>query len=213
VGAIREMGYFVLAVLWIIWCAIHSGMISVTATEHFKRWFGNHFRFYRLIFNLVAIVTVIPIILYSQSIQEPPVFRWEGFMVLFQVLLLTIAVLLFFAGSRHYDMLQFLGLRQIRTGSSHSALTDTGKLDTAGILGVTRHPWYLGTIMLIWARGLDVSTLITNIILTIYLIVGTVMEERKLLVEYGEEYRKYQKQVSMLIPFKYIKSRIQRSSP
>jgi protein-S-isoprenylcysteine O-methyltransferase Ste14 len=134
-------------------------------------------------------------------------------MVLFQVLLLTIAVLLFFAGSRLYDMLQFLGLRQIRTGSSHSALTETGTLDTAGILGVTRHPWYLGTSMLIWARGLDVSTLITNIILTIYLIVGTVLEEQKLLIEYGEDYRKYQKKVSMLIPFKYIKSRIQRSSP
>ena len=202
------MGYFVLAVLWIIWCAIHSGMISATATEHLKRWFGSHFRFYRLIFNLVAIVTLIPIILYSQSIQGHVVFRWEGFMIVFQVLLLTIAVLLFFAGSRHYDMLQFLGLRQIRTGTSHSVLTETGKLDTTGILGITRHPWYLATIMLIWAIGLDVSTLITNIILTPYLILGTVLEERKLIVEYGEDYGKYQKKVSMLIPFKYLRSRL-----
>ena len=202
------MNYFVLAVLWIIWCAIHSGMISVTVTEYLKRRFGGHFRFYRLVFNLLAIVTIVPVILYGQSIQGPLVFRWEGSMIVFQVLLLTIAVLLFFAGARHYDMLQFLGLRQIRTGSSHSALTETGKLDTAGILGITRHPWYLGTIMLIWARGLDVSTLITNIILTIYLIVGTVLEERKLLIEYGEDYRKYQKQVSMFIPYKWLKSKI-----
>jgi protein-S-isoprenylcysteine O-methyltransferase Ste14 len=133
-------------------------------------------------------------------------------MIVFQVLLLTIAVLLFFTGARHYDILQFLGLRQLRKGASHSALTETGKLDTAGILGITRHPWYLGTIMLIWARGLDVSALITNIVLTIYLIVGTVLEERKLLIEYGEDYRRYQERVSMLIPFKYLKSRIQRSS-
>ena len=202
------MDYFVLAVLWIIWCGIHSGMISVTATEYLKRRFGSHFRFYRLVFNLVAIVTLIPAILYSQSIQGHVAFRWEGFMIVFQVLLLTISVLLFFAGARHYDMLQFLGLRQIRTGTSHSALTETDKLDTTGILGVTRHPWYLATIMLIWARKLDVSTLITNIILTVYLIVGTVLEERKLVIEYGEDYRRYQKKVSMLIPFKYLKSRI-----
>jgi len=55
---------------------------------------------------------------------------------------------------------------------------------------------------------LDVSGLITNIILTIYLVVGTVLEERKLLMEYGEDYRQYQKKVSMLIPFKYLKSKI-----
>jgi protein-S-isoprenylcysteine O-methyltransferase Ste14 len=129
-------------------------------------------------------------------------------MIVFQVLLLTIAVLLFFAGARHYDMLQFLGLRQIRTRASHGVLTETGKLDTTGILGITRHPWYLATIMLIWARGLDVSTLITNIILTVYLIVGTILEERKLLIEFGKDYRRYQETVSMLIPVKYLKYKI-----
>jgi protein-S-isoprenylcysteine O-methyltransferase Ste14 len=204
------MNYFILALLWSIWCAIHSGMISLRATEYLKRRFGNHFRFYRLVFNLVAIATIIPVILYGESIRTHVVFPWEGFMILLQVLLLIVAVLLFFAGTRHYDMLQFLGLRQIRTGTSHSALTETGTLDTTGILGITRHPWYLATIMLMWARGLDVSALITNIILTIYLIVGTVLEERKLLMEYGEDYRGYQKKVSMLIPFKYVRTRICR---
>jgi protein-S-isoprenylcysteine O-methyltransferase Ste14 len=62
--------------------------------------------------------------------------------------------------------------------------------------------------MIIWARGLDVSALITNIILTAYFIVGTVLEERKLLLEYGEAYRRYQKQVSMLVPFKYLRARL-----
>jgi protein-S-isoprenylcysteine O-methyltransferase Ste14 len=133
-------------------------------------------------------------------------------MIVFQVLMLTIGVLLFFAGTKHYDKLQFLGLHQIRTATSHSVLTETGTLDTTGILGITRHPWYLATILFIWARGLDASVLITNIILTIYLVVGTILEERKLLIDFGEDYRRYQKKVSMLIPFKYLKSKIQRSS-
>ena len=206
----NKMNNFILAMLWIIWCAIHSGMISVKATEYLKRRCGSSFRFYRLVFNLVAIATIIPVILYGRSMQGHVIFRWEGFIIAFQVLLLIITALLFLAGTRHYDMLQFLGIRQIRTGTSHTVLTETGKLDTRGILGITRHPWYLATIMLVWARGLDVSALITNVILTIYLIVGTGLEERKLLMEYGEDYRKYQKKVSMLIPFKYVKSRIHR---
>ena len=206
------MKYFALATLWVIWCAIHSGMISVTATEYLKHRFGGRFSFYRLVFNLVALVTLIPVVVYGESIRGQVVFRWEGLMVIFQMLVLAISVLLFVAGARHYDMLQFLGLRQIRTGASPSVLTETGKLDMTGILGMTRHPWYLGAILFMWVayRSLDVSTLVTNIVLTIYLIVGTVLEERKLLMEYDEEYRSYQNRVSMLVPFKYLKGMILR---
>jgi protein-S-isoprenylcysteine O-methyltransferase Ste14 len=196
------MKYFILAMLWVAWCAIHSGMISVTATDYFKRRLGSRFRFYRLGFNVLSVATIIPVVLYGQSIKGHVVFRWEGFMILFQVLLLAIAVLLFIAGGRHYDMPQLLGLRQIRKGSSHSALSKSGELDTTGILGVTRHPWYLATILLIWAsyRSLFLSTLITNVVLTVYIVFGTVLEERKLLREYGEQYGRYQKMVPMLVP-------------
>jgi protein-S-isoprenylcysteine O-methyltransferase Ste14 len=197
---------FMLAVFWIIWCALHSGMISVTATGYLKRWLGKRFRIYRLIFNLVALVTLIPVIIYEQGLRGPMLFRWEGFLILFQVILLISALLLFLAGARHYDLLQFSGLRQIKTGSSHNALTETGELDTAGILDITRHPWYLGAILIIWTRDINISALVTNIILTLYFIVGTVLEERKLLIEHGDDYRRYQQKVSMLIPIKWIVS-------
>jgi protein-S-isoprenylcysteine O-methyltransferase Ste14 len=193
---------------WTIWCAIHSGMISVTATEFFKRRLSAHYRFYRLFFYLVAVATIIPVILYAQSIESHVLFRWEGFLIVFQVLLLALAGLLFFAGARHYDMLQFLGFRQMMTGTSHGALTESGQLSTSGILGVTRHPWYLATVMLIWAdyRSFTTSTLVTNVVLTVYRVVGTILEERKLLIEIGEEYREYQKKVSMLFPFKWLRA-------
>jgi protein-S-isoprenylcysteine O-methyltransferase Ste14 len=200
------MNIFMLAVLWIIWCALHSSMISVTATGYLKRWLGTRFRIYRLIFNLVALVSVIPVMVYEQWLRGPILFRWEGFLILFQVILLISALLLFLAGARHYDLLQFSGLRQIKTGSSHSTLTETGELDTTGILDITRHPWYLGGILIIWTRDIDISALVTNIILTLYFIVGTVLEERKLLIEYGDDYRRYQEKVSMLIPIKWLLS-------
>ena len=200
------MNIFMLAVLWIIWCALHSSMISVTATGYLKRWLGTRFRIYRLIFNLVALVSVIPVMVYEQWLRGPILFRWEGFLILFQVILLISALLLFLAGARHYDLLQFSGFRQIKTGSSHNTLTETGELDTTGILDITRHPWYLGGILIIWTRDIDISALVTNIILTLYFIVGTVLEERKLLIEYGDDYRRYQEEVSMLIPIKWLLS-------
>ncbi len=201
-----NINYVLLAGLWIIWCAMHSGMIWITVTDALKRQLGNYFRFYRVFFNAVAIVTIIPVILYGRSLHTPVIFRWEGFMIVFRVMLLLLGMLLFLAGARHYDMLQFLGLRQIKTRSSRGALSASGHLHTSGILRITRHPWYLGALLLLWTGDLNVSTLIGNIILTLYLIVGTVLEERKLVLEYGEEYRRYQKQVSMLVPFKYLTS-------
>jgi protein-S-isoprenylcysteine O-methyltransferase Ste14 len=118
----------------------------------------------------------------------------------------VIAVLLFFLGGRNYDVRQFLGIKQIKEGTSNKAMTDTGDIDTSGVLSITRHPWYLATILIIWARQLDVSVILVNIILTSYLIVGTFLEEKKLVREFGEKYLIYQERVSMLIPYKWLKS-------
>jgi len=187
-----------------LWCAIHSGMICLKVTEYLKLRLGTYFRFYRLIYNLVAIVTIIPVISFGDSIEGSLIFQWEGYLLILQILLLAISIFLFIAGAKHYDIFQFLGIRQIWTGRSHSVITKGGELKTDGILSVTRHPWYLAAILLIWSREFDLSVLITNIILTLYLIIGTLLEEQKLFYEYGESYRKYQKKVSMLIPFKYF---------
>ena len=200
--------YLILSLLVIAWCVLHSVMISVAVTEYLKKRLGPMFRFYRLFFNLIAILTLIPVALLAYSIQTHVIFHWNGYMRIGQVILLGIAVLLFFLGGRHYDARQVLGIKQIREGTSNKVITDTGELDTSGILGLTRHPWYLATILFIWARQLDVSAILVNVILTSYLIVGTYLEEKKLIGEFGERYLTYQKRVSMLIPYKWLKSKI-----
>jgi protein-S-isoprenylcysteine O-methyltransferase Ste14 len=81
-------------------------------------------------------------------------------------------------------------------------ISDKNEFDTSGILGITRHPWYLAAILLIWARPLDISVIVVNMIFTAYLIAGTYLEEKKLIREFGDKYRIYQQQVSMLIPLK-----------
>jgi len=159
---------------------------------------------------MVALATLIPIVLYERSIETEWAFGWQGSMVFLQALLLTVALLYFFAGAVHYDFLQFIGIRQIRDGISRKTLAGSGEIDTTGVLGVIRHPWYFGAIIVVWARGLTVATLITNIILTVYLIVGTYLEEYKLVLEYGDKYRSYRDKVSMFIPYKFLKSKIRK---
>ncbi len=53
-----------------------------------------------------------------------------------------------------------------------------------------------------------VSTLVVNVILTAYLVIGTVLEERKLMIQCGDNYRDYKERVSMLFPFRWISSKL-----
>ena len=199
--------YVIFSLAVIAWCVLHSAMISVSATEYLKKRLGPGFRFYRLFYNLIAILTLIPVALFAFSIQTQAIFQWDGYMRIGQVILLGTAVLLFVVGGRQYDVRQMLGIKQISEGTSNKALTNTGELDTSGVLGITRHPWYLAAILFIWGRQMDVSAIILNVIFTCYLILGTYLEEKKLVAEFGEKYQAYQKRVSMLIPFKWLKSK------
>jgi methanethiol S-methyltransferase len=149
-----------LSLLVIAWCVLHSAIISVSVTEYFKKRLGSEFRFYRLFFNLISFLTLIPVALFAYSIRAETIFHWDGYMRIGQVLLLVVAVLLFFLGGRHYNARQVLGIKQIKEGTLNKAISDTGELDTSGVLGITRHPWYLATILLIWARQMDASVLI-----------------------------------------------------
>jgi len=111
------------------------------------------------------------------------------------------------AGARHYSMLQFLGIQQIRKESARSAMTASGDLDDTGVLGLVRHPWYVAVFILLWTSDLNGAAITVNLVLSAYLIVGTLLEERKLVIEFGEEYRRYQDRVSMFIPLKWLTNR------
>jgi protein-S-isoprenylcysteine O-methyltransferase Ste14 len=175
-------------------------MISQTVVSGLKERYGDRYRYYRIFYNLVAILTLIPVLIYSGSLQGAPFFTWSGPWRPVQFLLALGALALFYAGGRHYDLRQFLGVRQVAEHESRKGLTETGGLDTTGILGVVRHPWFAGGLLIIWARPIDMAILVTNVVLSTYLVLGAVLEERKLVAEFGDEYREYQEKVSMFLP-------------
>lgn len=190
--------------MWTAWCTLHSALISPSVTLAFRNRFPAGARYHRITYNLIAIVTLAPVLLYSFSIRGPMVFSWQGPWRFVQVALSISAIFFFIAGSRRYDLFQFLGVRQMKEENTCSVLTDDCSLDTSGILSVVRHPWYTGGILIIWARPLDLGAILTNIVITAYFVVGAHLEERKLGVQFGQEYIDYQKRVSMFLPCKWM---------
>jgi protein-S-isoprenylcysteine O-methyltransferase Ste14 len=194
--------------LWILWCVLHSTLIATVVTDYIKKRFGEQFRFYRLFYNTLSLVTLIPLMYYSVSIRQAPVFRWGGHLIFVKYLLLVTSIFLFVAGGRHYSMSHFLGIHQIKTGRVNRALSEYDTFDTSGILSVIRHPWYAAGIIGLWASDISLLTFLINIVISAYFVIGTILEERKLLLEFGAKYREYQKNVSMFIPYKWLKAKI-----
>jgi len=193
---------------WVVWCTLHSTLISVPVTEYMKRKLGERFRFYHLFYNAFSLATLIPLLLYSASIRQEPVFRWEGPLGIIPYLLSATSIGLFIIGGRNYSLFQFLGIAQIKRGGTNRSLSGYGKFAVSGIHRMIRHPWYLGGIMIVWSGDLSLSTILNNMVITSYFIIGAILEERKLVREFGEPYREYQRNVSMFFPYKWLKARI-----
>ncbi len=197
--------HLLLAVLWIGWCALHSAMISITVTAYLERRLGAGYRLYRLFFNAVAIVTLLPVYFYARGIDSPLCLVVQGPMEAVRIVLLSTSLILFVLGAMVYDLKHFTGLRQIRQ-YPFSSSAGTIPLKTRGILNVTRHPWYLGGILLVWSyqARMTAADVMINTILTLYFLVGATLEERKLKKIIGDAYNHYAATVSMLFPIKWL---------
>jgi len=199
------MDYFVLIGAWVIWCTMHSFLISPFMIRYMQTRFPGSDSWYRLFYNSFSLTTLAVPLYCMLAIKSGPVFSWEGIMQIPRFILLLSALILFREGARKYDLGFFLGIKQLKAGGGNTLLSDGEMFAPTGIFGIIRHPWYAGSLLLVWS-GLAVytaSSVITASILSIYLVLGTFLEERKILVEYGESYRNYQRDVSMLFPWKW----------
>jgi len=198
--------YLLLALLWAAYCVVHSALISIRITNRMKATLAGKYRFYRLFFNGFSILTLIPLIMYSHSARfaSEPLFNWHGYWHILQYCLIAVAAALMVSGARHYSLLQFLGILQIRKNSGRGAMTSSGDLDATGVLGIMRHPWYVAVFILLWMSSLNAAAITINLVLSAYIVSGTLLEERKLVKEFGEDYKRYQDRVSMFIPIKWL---------
>jgi methanethiol S-methyltransferase len=73
---------------------------------------------------------------------------------------------------------------------------------TPALYKVVRHPIYLGFVIAFWAAPrMSMGHMFFAVMCTAYILVAVQFEERDLISLYGDTYREYRKQVSMIIPF------------
>ena len=81
------------------------------------------------------------------------------------------------------------------------AVQRKGDLVTGGLYRFVRHPLYTFSLLILWlSPSMTVNTFIVCAALTIYVLIGIIFEERKLLREFGQKYEDYKSVTPMLIP-------------
>jgi protein-S-isoprenylcysteine O-methyltransferase Ste14 len=64
-----------------------------------------------------------------------------------------------------------------------------------------RHPIYLGVFLAVWGTpAMTVGHLLFALAITAYILIGIQLEERDLIQQFGDQYRRYRQQVAMLVP-------------
>jgi protein-S-isoprenylcysteine O-methyltransferase Ste14 len=99
--------------------------------------------------------------------------------------------------TNHFEL---MGLRQVYlyfTNQPYSKLPFTKKY----MYRYSRHPMMLGVLIGMWALPMmSVSHFVMSILLTIYIVIGVILEERDLIRQFGNTYHQYRKQIATLIP-------------
>jgi protein-S-isoprenylcysteine O-methyltransferase Ste14 len=191
-----------LALLWIGWCVLHSLLITGRLNEWLQQRGGLLQGSYRIFYIIFSCLSLIPVLWYQYSLSQQLIFAWSGWWRILQIILLLYGLITFYAGKQVYDMDYFFGIsqwRNYRGGGQPQQLPFVSQ----GILCYVRHPWYSGGLAFLWALGslTDVS-LTVRLILTVYVVIGALLEEKKLVRELGSSYREYCRQVPMLIPWR-----------
>jgi protein-S-isoprenylcysteine O-methyltransferase Ste14 len=177
--------------------SVHSFLASPPAKAIARKAFGDAaFRFYRMFFNLAVTLGLLPVLAALALNVGPVVWRWPGDTWILAAAGEALTLLLLAVAFFQSDPAGFLGLRQLGGGSA------SGTLSTAGLYGIVRHPMYTAGLLFIWLFPVMTAGILGfNLGISVYILVGSELEERKLIAAYGDAYRRYRARVARLIPF------------
>lgn len=183
---------------------LHSLIAGMAPRERLKQTFDARLveGWYRLLYNLIAVVTLIPVLALVALLPDGTLWTvpmpWAAALLALQAVgLLGLAGALFAT-----DVWRFAGFKQALAYFSGDPLPlPAPSLQVSGMYRFVRHPLYFFSLLVLCPSPIMTgNVLVFNLAATLYFVVGSRVEERRLLRIHGDAYRAYRRRVSWLIP-------------
>jgi protein-S-isoprenylcysteine O-methyltransferase Ste14 len=203
----------IIILLFAFFALSHSLLASNTFKKKLSEKLAGKIAFYRLFYNLASLIIFAAV--YSLA-PKPNVILYD-LQFPFDIITFALQVLSLiglFWSAKHLNLKEFIGIAQIErylNGTYQINDLDAKILFNAnGANKYVRHPVYFFSILFLGFRPtMSLFYLIMFICLVFYFYAGSIFEERKLVELFGDEYKKYQKDVPRLLPLKFRNSKFQ----
>lgn len=185
--------------------AVHSLLAAFGVKAWARRVLGERAfeGFYRLLYNIFSVALFIPVALTLMLTPATVIWRvpmpWAAALLALQLA----ALLGLLAAVLQADPLRFAGLKQALAYLRGEPLPlPPEKLQVRGFYRLVRHPLYLFTLLTLWPTPLMTDTFLGFAVgATLYFIIGSRLEERRLAAEFGDAYHQYRQRVPWLLPW------------
>lgn len=176
---------------------------SIMVRRGFKQWLGKYMPdiYHSAFYGITSAVALLLVMAFWQK-SDTIVANADGIVAWILRALYFLCMAGFFWGSKALGSFDALGVKPLMRYISNRQ-SKPQQIVAKGPYRWSRHPLYLFVIIIIWSCPvLTLDRLIFNIIWTIWIIVGTFLEDRDLHQEFGNQYREYSAKVPMLIPYR-----------
>lgn len=190
---------FYAAIYLVGFAALHSLLASLPVKNIARRRFGSRVDpWYPVFFSASAVVTILPLVALLIRWPGPVIYVLPSpwiWLIFSAQLLIGLASLKAFLDAPH----RFLIRAQLALPESPQAFA----LGIRGIYCWIRDPFLLSGFLLLWLTPFMTENMLPVYLLaTVYLFMGSMHWESRLLHQFGEEYAAYQNEVPRMIPRK-----------
>jgi len=205
-----------IAAATVLFAGIHSLLATKAAKRKATRVLGEQNRngLYRPFYNAQAVITFGALVLYGIKLPDHELYRIRRPLSWFTYSIQGFFLLFLLYAAKQIGFLPFSGipnLMKLISGQTNiplepegqgPALYINGEIKATGPFRLTRHPLNFGMLPILWLMPRMTVNLATfNIITTLYLILGSLHEEKRLKEAYGDAYLDYQRSgVNFFVP-------------
>ena len=158
---------------------------------------------YRLLYNIFSAIALIPVVLVLAFLPSHPLWRvpmpWAAVLLLVQGIAATALI----GATLQADPLRFAGISQALAYLRGDPLPlPPEPLQVGGFYRLVRHPLYMFSLLVIWCIPVMTDIYFGAAIgATLYFLIGSRLEERRLAQEFGTRYLDYRQRVPWLLPW------------